>query len=91
MKRLSVLVAMGAIALTAGGASAATHSRRAHVTKTPQAIANSYGNAQRPAAQRPVSQNESLADRFKHPYESEANGHQWYQNPDRVFTTGNYP
>jgi hypothetical protein len=87
MKRLSVLIAMGAIALMANGASAETHSRhRTHLTKTPHAIVNSYGYAQRP-----VRQNESLADRFKHPYESESLGHQWFENPDRVFTTGNYP
>ena len=82
MKRLSVLIAMGAIALMANGASAETHSRhRAHPTAV-----NSYGYAQAP-----VRPGQSLSDRFQHPYESESLGHQSFQNPDRVFTTGNYP
>jgi hypothetical protein len=77
MKRLSVLIAMGAVALMADGASAASHSRhQTHVVKTPQTA---------------VGENYPLADRFKHPYESESLGHQWFPNPDRVFTTGNYP
>jgi hypothetical protein len=81
MKRLSVLIAMGAIALMADGASAGTHSRhRAHPA------VSSYGYAQVP-----VRQSQSLSDRFQHPYESESLGHQSFPNPDRVFTTGNYP
>jgi hypothetical protein len=90
MKRLSVLAAMGAIALMAGGASgdasAATVSRhRAHLVKAPQTIVRSYGAVQRPAAQaKPY-------DRLAHPYESDSLGKQWFPNPDRVFTTGNYP
>jgi hypothetical protein len=87
MKRLSVLVAMGAIALMANGASAETQSRhRTHLTKTPQTIVNTYG-----FAKRQVRQNESLADRLKHPYESESLGRQPFENPDRVFTSGQYP
>jgi hypothetical protein len=86
MKRLSVLIAMGVIALMANGASAETHSRhRAHVTKTPQTIVNSYGSAQRP-----VRQNPSPGDRFQHPYESDSLGHQSFQNPDRVFIPGQF-
>jgi hypothetical protein len=82
MKRLSVLIAMGAIALMANGASAETHSRhRAH-----QTVVNSYAYA--PV---PVRESQSLSDRFQHPYESESLGRQSFPNPDRVFTTGNYP
>jgi hypothetical protein len=81
MKRFSVLIAMGVVALMANGASAASHSRHeAHLPKTPPAYAHG-----------PVHENYPLSERYKHPYESESLGHQWFPNPDRVFTTGNYP
>jgi hypothetical protein len=86
MKRLSVLIAMGAVALMAGGASAGTNSgHRTHLPKMPHAIVNSYGETRGP-----VRQNEPLADRFNHPYESESLGHQRFQNPDRVFIPGQF-
>jgi hypothetical protein len=81
MKRLSVLIAMGAIALAASGASAEAQPRhRTHLTKTPHMIVNSYGYVHGPVRQTP-----SPGDRFRNPYESDSLGHQSFQNPDRVF------
>jgi hypothetical protein len=90
MKGLSVIIAAGAIALIASGASAAQNSQHrtgihTQVRKAPQMSADAFGYAQRPAFQ-------SIPyDRLQHPYESDSQGHQSYPNPDRVNVNGQFP
>jgi hypothetical protein len=84
MKRLSVITALGAIALMANGASA--QPGRAHVGKTPHATVSSYGYAGHAASPSPASE-----DRYQNRFESNSLGRQSFPNPDRdssMQTTG---
>jgi hypothetical protein len=76
MKRLSVIIAMGAIALMANGAGA--QPRRTHTGKTPHAVTNTYGYARYAAPQ-----NLAPEDRYQNVFESNSLGHQSFPNPDR--------
>ena len=90
MKGLCVIIALGAMALMANGAGAAQNSQyrtgiHAQVRKIPHASADAFGYAQRPAPQ------SKPYDRLQDPYESDSQGHQSYQNPDRVNVNGQFP
>jgi hypothetical protein len=80
MKRLSVIIALSAIALIADGASARPGGG-SHVGKTPQATVNSYGYAGRAAPPSPASE-----DGYQNRFESRSLGHQRFPNPDRDST-----
>ena len=79
MKHLSVIIALGAIALMADGASAQPNRDRAG--KTPHAVVNTYGYARHAAPQNPASE-----DRYRNVFESISQGHQRFPNPDRDST-----
>jgi hypothetical protein len=77
VKGKSVAIAVGALVLALAGAAGARTAVRAHTRHVPHGFAPTYSYAPRQAPQNLPSQS------FGDIYQSNAQGHQSYPNPDR--------